>query len=284
MTARPGTSPVMLDEIVALLAPALHGRPGAGGLHPRAGRARRGPAGRLPRGPADRAGPRSRRPWPWPPSGWPRTPTGPPWSRRSTTSCRRCWPGSAGREVQGILLDLGLSSLQIDDRARGFAYAVDAPLDMRMGRQELTAATVLNTYSRAELARVLRRYGEERFADRIAARIVDEREREPFTTSARLVRLLHAAIPAAARSTRRPPGQADLPGPADRGERRARRPGVGAAQRGRRPRGGRPDRRAGVPLAGGPAGQAGARRSAPTTGRRGTCPWCRPGCSPSCGC
>ncbi len=104
-------------------------------------------------------------------------------------------------EVQGILLDLGLSSLQIDDRARGFAYAVDAPLDMRMGRQELTAATVLNTYSRAELARVLRRYGEERFADRIAARIVDEREREPFTSSARLVRLLHAAIPAGARSS-----------------------------------------------------------------------------------
>ncbi len=103
--------------------------------------------------------------------------------------------------VQGILLDLGVSSLQIDDRSRGFAYAQDAPLDMRMGRQELTAATVLNTYSRTELTQILRRYGEERFADRIARRIVDERQREPFTNSARLVRLLHDAIPMATRTS-----------------------------------------------------------------------------------
>jgi 16S rRNA (cytosine1402-N4)-methyltransferase len=103
--------------------------------------------------------------------------------------------------VQAVLLDLGLSSLQIDDPARGFAYAQDAPLDMRMGRQELTAAEVLNTYSAAELASVLRRYGEERFADRIARRVVSEREREPFTTSGRLVELLYAAIPAATRKT-----------------------------------------------------------------------------------
>jgi 16S rRNA (cytosine1402-N4)-methyltransferase len=81
-------------------------------------------------------------------------------------------------KVQGILLDLGVSSLQIDDRERGFAYAHDAPLDMRMGRQELTAAQVLNTYSRSELSRILRTYGEERYADRIARRIVAERERE----------------------------------------------------------------------------------------------------------
>jgi 16S rRNA (cytosine1402-N4)-methyltransferase len=103
--------------------------------------------------------------------------------------------------VQGVLLDLGLSSLQIDDPARGFAYAQDAPLDMRMGRQELTAAEVLNTYTAAELSRVLRRYGEERFADRIARRVVEERSREPFTTSARLVEVLYAAIPAATRKT-----------------------------------------------------------------------------------
>ena len=103
--------------------------------------------------------------------------------------------------VQAVLLDLGLSSLQIDDPARGFAYAQDAPLDMRMGRQELTAAEVLNTYSAAALASVLRRYGEERFADRIARRVVSEREREPFTTSARLVELLYSAIPAATRKT-----------------------------------------------------------------------------------
>jgi 16S rRNA (cytosine1402-N4)-methyltransferase len=104
--------------------------------------------------------------------------------------------------VQGVLLDLGLSSLQIDEPQRGFAYAVDAPLDMRMdGQQSLTAAEVLNTYSARDLAYVLRTYGEERFADRIARRVVTEREREPFTTSARLVEVLRAAIPAATRKT-----------------------------------------------------------------------------------
>jgi 16S rRNA (cytosine1402-N4)-methyltransferase len=102
-------------------------------------------------------------------------------------------------KVQGILLDLGVSSLQIDDLERGFAYAHDAPLDMRMGPQQLTAAQVLNTYSKADLARILRTYGEERFADRIAGRIVAEREREPFSTSARLVRLLYDTVPAASR-------------------------------------------------------------------------------------
>ena len=104
--------------------------------------------------------------------------------------------------VQGILLDLGLSSLQIDDTDRGFAYAVDAPLDMRMdGRQELTAAEVVNTYSATDLARILRVYGEERFADRIARRIVAARAEQPFDTSARLVQVLESAIPAAARQT-----------------------------------------------------------------------------------
>ena len=104
-------------------------------------------------------------------------------------------------KVQGILLDLGVSSLQIDDPGRGFAYAQDAPLDMRMGRQKLTAADVLNTYSRAELSRILRSYGEERYADRIARRIVTEREREPFVTSGRLVQLLYNTVPAASRRT-----------------------------------------------------------------------------------
>ena len=104
--------------------------------------------------------------------------------------------------VQGILLDLGLSSLQIDDTDRGFAYAVDAPLDMRMdGQQELTAAEVVNTYSASELARILRTYGEERFADRIARRVVAARAEQPFDTSARLVGVLESAIPAAARKT-----------------------------------------------------------------------------------
>lgn len=101
--------------------------------------------------------------------------------------------------IQGLLADLGLSSLQIDRRERGFAYAVDAPLDMRMGSAGPTAADVLNTYDAAELARILRTYGEERFADRIARRIVAEREIEPFATSARLVQVLDAAIPTASK-------------------------------------------------------------------------------------
>ena len=102
--------------------------------------------------------------------------------------------------VQAVLLDLGLSSLQIDRTERGFAYAIDAPLDMRMdGHQALTAADVVNSYDSRTLARILRSYGEERFADRIARRIVAEREGNPFLTSARLVSTIAAAIPAAAR-------------------------------------------------------------------------------------
>lgn len=104
--------------------------------------------------------------------------------------------------VEAILADLGLSSLQIDARERGFAYSVDAPLDMRMTQSEgPTAADVVNTYDADALARVLRTYGEERFADRIARRIVAARASEPFTTSARLVRVLTDAIPAATRTT-----------------------------------------------------------------------------------
>jgi 16S rRNA (cytosine1402-N4)-methyltransferase len=110
-------------------------------------------------------------------------------------------------KVQGILFDLGISSLQIDDPERGFAYAQDAPLDMRMGRQGPTAAEVLNTYSRAELSRILRTYGEERYADRIARRIVAEREREPFVTSGRLVQLLYDTVPAASRKARGHPAK-----------------------------------------------------------------------------
>ncbi len=106
------------------------------------------------------------------------------------------------REIQGILFDLGVSSMQLDEAERGFAYSQDAPLDMRMDPTTgITAADVVNTYSAADLARVLRQYGEEKFAGRIAARIVVERNVAPITTSARLVDLVRAAIPAAARRT-----------------------------------------------------------------------------------
>ncbi|MBO9520334.1 MAG: 16S rRNA (cytosine(1402)-N(4))-methyltransferase RsmH [Nocardioidaceae bacterium] len=104
--------------------------------------------------------------------------------------------------VQGILFDLGVSSMQLDVRERGFAYAEDAPLDMRMNDTTgLTAAEVLNTYPAADLARILRAYGEEKFARQIARAIVTEREKEPFTSSARLVDLLYQVIPAPARRT-----------------------------------------------------------------------------------
>jgi 16S rRNA (cytosine1402-N4)-methyltransferase len=106
------------------------------------------------------------------------------------------------REVDGVLFDLGVSSMQLDEVERGFAYAKDAPLDMRMDpTRGPTAADVLNGYPAADLARVLREYGEERFAHKIAAAVVRERERAPFTTSGRLVDLLRATIPAASRRT-----------------------------------------------------------------------------------
>jgi 16S rRNA (cytosine1402-N4)-methyltransferase len=104
--------------------------------------------------------------------------------------------------VQGILFDLGVSSLQLDEADRGFAYAQDAPLDMRMDPSRgRTAADIVNTYAGRDLARVLREYGDERFASRIADAIVRERSREPFTGSARLAELVRAAIPAATRRT-----------------------------------------------------------------------------------
>ena len=110
--------------------------------------------------------------------------------------------GLALARVHGVLFDLGVSSLQLDQIARGFAYAQDAPLDMRMDQTSgLTAADVLNTYPAADLARLLREYGEERFARKIAAAVVRERQRAPFTTSARLVELLRRTIPAPARRT-----------------------------------------------------------------------------------
>jgi 16S rRNA (cytosine1402-N4)-methyltransferase len=104
--------------------------------------------------------------------------------------------------VHGVLFDLGVSSMQLDEPERGFAYAVDAALDMRMDPSTgLTAADIVNSYSAEDLARVLRRYGEERFARQIAQRVVREREVAPFETSARLVDLIRASIPAAARRT-----------------------------------------------------------------------------------
>jgi 16S rRNA (cytosine1402-N4)-methyltransferase len=104
--------------------------------------------------------------------------------------------------VDGIVYDLGVSSLQLDEPARGFSYRADAPLDMRMDPTGgITAAEVLNTYPRAELARILREYGEERHAGRIARFIDEARRRRPVQTTGQLVDLVKAAVPAAARRT-----------------------------------------------------------------------------------
>jgi len=104
--------------------------------------------------------------------------------------------------VDAVFFDLGVSSMQLDVRERGFAYASDAPLDMRMNDAEgQTAADVLNTYEMGDLIRILRDYGEEKFARPIARAIVKARDVEPFTTSGRLVELLYDVIPAPARRT-----------------------------------------------------------------------------------
>ncbi len=102
--------------------------------------------------------------------------------------------------IDGVLMDLGVSSYQLDTPERGFSYMADAPLDMRMdARQSKNAYEVVNTYSEDELRRILFEYGEERFASRIAARIVREREISPIETTGQLTALIKAAIPAAAR-------------------------------------------------------------------------------------
>ena len=103
-------------------------------------------------------------------------------------------------KIDGILLDLGVSSYQLDTAERGFTHNTDAPLDMRMDRRnDLDAYTVVNTYSQNELKRVIWEYGEERFAPKIAAAIVRRREIKPIDSTGELVDILKSAIPAAAR-------------------------------------------------------------------------------------
>ena len=101
------------------------------------------------------------------------------------------------REVNGILLDLGVSSYQLDNPERGFTYRTDAPLDMRMDRSSaLSARDIVNTYPEEELVRILREYGEERCAARIAANIVSERKKKPLETTGELSSIVRASIPA----------------------------------------------------------------------------------------
>ena len=106
------------------------------------------------------------------------------------------------RGIDGVLLDLGVSSMQLDERARGFAYSYDAPLDMRMNSEdELTARIVVNEYSEDQLRRIIRNWGEEKFASRIARAICTARANAPLETTGELVRIIQKAVPAAAQRT-----------------------------------------------------------------------------------
>jgi 16S rRNA (cytosine1402-N4)-methyltransferase len=201
-TTEPGHRPVMTDRVLALLAPALQ-PPGSVMVDATLGRA--GHAGALLRQhpgltligvDADDAAIEESRQLLAPYAG-----------RVTLVQARydtigEILAGLGYPNVNGVLFDLGVSSPQLDDPGRGFAYSVDAPLDMRMDRTAaLTAAEVVNTYSAARLAQVLREYGEERFARRIADAVVRERSRAPLTSTMRLSEIVRDSIPAPARRT-----------------------------------------------------------------------------------
>ena len=110
--------------------------------------------------------------------------------------------------VDGMLFDLGVSSPQLDDGERGFSYKSDAPLDMRMDRdQRLTAADVVNTWPQEELRRILSQYGEERYASTIAAAIVRRRQERPIKTTLELVEVIKSGMPARARKEKQHPAK-----------------------------------------------------------------------------
>ena len=109
--------------------------------------------------------------------------------------------------INGALLDLGVSSHQLDDAARGFSYRADAPLDMRMSQEGETAADLVNSESREELARILRDYGEEPFAWQIAGRIVEARETVPIETTLQLADIVASAMPPAERRKNKNPSR-----------------------------------------------------------------------------
>lgn len=121
---------------------------------------------------------------------------------------RQVLDGLGIAEIDGALFDLGVSSYQLDNGERGFSYMTDAPLDMRMDReQQLTAREVVNGYSKEELARVIREYGEERFAGAIASRIAKYREDKEIESTLELVEIIKGAMPAAAKREKQHPAK-----------------------------------------------------------------------------
>jgi len=117
-------------------------------------------------------------------------------------------------KINGALLDLGVSSHQLDDAARGFSYRADAPLDMRMSQQGETAADLVNTLSREDLARILRDYGEEPFAWQIAGKIEEARENAPIETTLQLADIVASAMPPAERRKNKNPSRRTFQGAA----------------------------------------------------------------------
>ncbi len=107
-------------------------------------------------------------------------------------------------KIDGALMDLGVSSYQLDEAERGFSYHSDAPLDMRMSKEGISAADVVNTFTREQLARILREYGEESFSDRIAANIVESRAKVPIETTGQLADIVRSSIPQKARRDKNP--------------------------------------------------------------------------------
>ena len=119
--------------------------------------------------------------------------------RANFRDARRALAGLGVTSLNGALLDLGVSSHQLDDGERGFSYRQDAPLDMRMSQSGPTAADLVNSAGREELARILREYGEEPYAWAIAGRIVRQREQKPFATTLELADAIASALPPAVR-------------------------------------------------------------------------------------
>ena len=106
--------------------------------------------------------------------------------------------------ADGILMDLGVSSFQLDEGSRGFSYHSDAPLDMRMSKEGMSAADIVNTYSESELARIIFEYGEEKFSCRIASNIVKARETAPIETTLQLADIIRESVPQKARREKNP--------------------------------------------------------------------------------
>ncbi|MBP5378107.1 MAG: 16S rRNA (cytosine(1402)-N(4))-methyltransferase RsmH [Ruminococcus sp.] len=106
--------------------------------------------------------------------------------------------------ADGILMDLGVSSFQLDEGSRGFSYHSDAPLDMRMSKEGMSAADVVNTYSEQELARIIFEYGEEKFSRRIASNIIRARESSPIMTTTQLADIIRESVPQKARREKNP--------------------------------------------------------------------------------